>query len=129
VGANLKNSLYKIELLVLKGLPFSLAVCAFLSTIFDYISINSTIINYVMVFLIYAFILISSNVFQFCFYHRLPLYYIIVVNLLSIIDVYIGIPLNDYNLFQLYFILTGLFILFTIIAYVKAHKKISSKNN
>lgn len=129
VVENLKNRLYKIELIVLKCLPFSLATCAFLSTILDYNMIDSTIINYIMVFIMYSFILISSTVFKFCFYHRLPLYYIIIINLFSILDVYIGIPLSDFNLLQMYFSITGIFILFTIIAYVKTHKKISSKNN
>ena len=125
----LKSRLYKIELLILKALPFVLAVLALLSTVLDYYMINSTIVNYAMMFFIYLFLYISSYVFKFCEYHRMPLHYIVSVNILSVYDVYVGIPLDTFRLMQLYIIITCIFILLTVYLYVKSHKRSISKDN
>lgn len=125
----LKSNLYKIELIILKTLPFLLGFLGFISTIFDYIEVNSVIVNYIMIFSLYGFMITSSYVFKFCLYHRLPIYYLIVINLLSIIDVYIGIPLSTFYLFQFYLVLSGVFLIAIIYTYVKSNKKPITKNN
>lgn len=129
VEANLKTNLYKLELIILKTLPFLLGLLGFISTIFDYIEINSVMVNYIMIFSLYSFIITSSYVFKFCLYHRLPIYYLILINILSIIDIYIGIPLSTFYLFQFYLFLSGIFLILIIYTYVKSNKKSSSKNN
>ena len=132
VEENLKSKkyiLFKSEMLVLKGLPMILAFLALLSTIFDRYEINSVIINYAMFFIMYLFLYLSSYVFKFCEYHRMFLHYIVLVNILSIYDVYIGIPLNFYWLFRLYLIITGIFIFVILYMYVKSHKKLTAKDN
>jgi hypothetical protein len=129
VEANLKTNLYKLELIILKTLPFLLGLLGFISTIFDYIEINSVIVNYIMIFSLYSFIITSSYVFKFCLYHRLPIYYLILINILSIIDIYIGIPLSTFYLFQFYLFLSGIFLILIIYTYVKSNKKSSSKDN
>lgn len=129
VEANLKTNLYKLELIILKTLPFLLGLLGFISTIFDYIEINSVIVNYIMIFSLYGFIIASSYVFKFCLYHRLPIYYLILINILSIIDIYIGIPLSTFYLFQFYLLLSGIFLILIIYTYVKSNKKPPSKDN
>ena len=74
------------------------------------------------------FIFISSYVFKFCEYHRMPLYYIIVNNLISIIDLYIGIPVSDYELLMIHSFVAGISIIITIILYVKCNKSAASKD-
>ena len=129
VEGKLKNSLYKLKLLSVKILPFFIAGLYFLSTIFDSFSIDSVILNYITFFILYLFLYLSSYIFKFCAYHRMPLHYILSINCLSIYDAYIGIPLNEYHLFQFYIILTGIFIAITVYLHVKNNKKITSEIN
>ena len=74
------------------------------------------------------FIFVSSYVFKFCEYHRVPLYYIIVNNLISIIDLYIGIPVSNYELLMIHSFVAGISIIITIILYVKFNKNTASKD-
>ena len=126
VEEKLKSNSYKIELVIIKALPFLLAVLYLITTILDYFNINSTIVNYIAMFCLYLFLYITSYVFKFCEYHRMPLHYIVLINILSIYDVYIGIPLDNFRLFQMYGIITCIFVFLTVYFYVKSNKKFSS---
>lgn len=124
---NLRSKLYKAEIALIKALPFLLAVLYLIATILDYYMISSTIINYIALGILYVFIYISSYVFKFCEYHRMPIHYIVLINILSVYDVYIGIPLDTFRLMQMYAIVTCLFIFLTVYLYVKNHKKPTSE--
>lgn len=126
---NLRSKLYKAEIALIKALPFLLAVLYLIATILDYYMISSTIINYIALGILYVFIYISSYVFKFYEYHRMPIHYIVLINILSVYDVYIGIPLDTFRLMQMYAIVTCLFIFLTVYLYVKNHKKPTSKDN
>ena len=126
---NLRSKLYKAEIALIKALPFLLAVLYLIATILDYYMMSSTIINYIALGIVYVFIYISSYVFKFSEYHRMPIHYIVLINLLSIYDVYIGIPLDTFRLMQMYAIITCLFIFLTVYLYVKNHKKPTGENN
>lgn len=65
VEEKLKSSLYKIEIVIIKALPFLLAVLYLITTILDYFGINSTIINYIAMVGLYIFLYITSYVFKF----------------------------------------------------------------
>ncbi len=126
---NLRSKLYKAEIALIKALPFLLAVLYLIATVLDYYMISSTIINYIALGILYVFIYISSYVFKFYEYHRMPIHYIVLINILSVYDVYIGIPLDTFRLMQMYAIVTCLFIFLTVYLYVKNHKKPTSKDN
>lgn len=126
---NLRSKLYKAEITLIKALPFLLAVLYLIATVLDYYMISSTIINYIALGILYVFIYISSYVFKFCGYHRMPIHYIVLINILSVYDVYIGIPLDTFRLMQMYAIVTCLFVFLTVYLYVKNHKKPTSKDN
>ena len=72
---NLKSSLYKLEIIIIKVLPFIIAALYILSTILDYIDICSTLVNYIVYLMFFLFLYISSYVFKFCEYHRMPIHY------------------------------------------------------
>lgn len=129
VEEKLKSSLYKIEIVIIKALPFLLVVLYLITTILDYFGINSTIINYIAMAGLYIFLYITSYVFKFCEYHRIPLHYIVLINILSVYDVYIGIPLDNFKLFQMYAIITCLFLFLTVYLYVKSNKRTSSRSH
>lgn len=96
--ANLRSKfLYKTELLVLKYIPFLLAIIYFFNTLLSLFDINAVILSYVagISILPWVFILISSFVFRFCAYHRIPLYYILVNDDINVVDSYLELPISD----------------------------------
>ena len=126
---NLKSSLYKLEIIIIKVLPFIIAALYILSTILDYIDICSTLVNYIVYLMFFLFLYVSSYVFKFCEYHRMPIHYALGINLINVYDVYVGIPVDNYSMFGIYSIFTGIAIFITVYLYVKSHKKPTTKDN
>ena len=89
--------------------------------IFSYLAGNSV--------LTIMFLYISSYVFKFCKYHRMFIHYTTFIWILNIYDLYIGIPLNDRNLFTMYLSITGIFLFIILYLYVKSHSKFIKKNS
>ena len=96
---NLKRSkiLYKIEILILKYIPFVVAFIYFLNTVLSMCNINASILSYIagVSLLPWIFLLLSSFVFKFCNYHRIPLYYILVNDIVNITDEYFQLPISN----------------------------------
>ena len=115
---------------MIKVIPMIYAILCLLNTTLSYFNINVEILSYMgsvsLVTLILLYTL--SYAFKFCEYHRMPLYYIIVNNLISIIDLYIGIPVSDYELLMIHSFIAGISIIITIILYVKCNKNTASKD-
>lgn len=107
--SSVSKSLYKLEIGVLKVIPLIIAGCYFLNTTLSFYDIEAPIFSYIggLSLMPWLFLYLSSFVFKFCLYHRLPLYYVLVSDLLSYYDLWIGIPLSDRNLFVLHDILAG----------------------
>ena len=118
------KDLYKLELLVLKSLPITIAICYLINTILSYFKIDLVILSIIggLSILPIIFILISSFVFKFCIYHRLPIYYIIVSDIINYYDLYIGIPLSNRWLFILNMIIAGIFIILIVLSKAKICK-------
>ena len=116
----IEKNLYKLELIFIKILPLGIALCYLLNTVLSYFGVDAVILSYIggMSILPTAFILISSFVFKFCIYHRLPIYYIIVSDIFNYIDFYIGIPITTRDLFILNMLIAGIFIV--LIVFTKA---------
>lgn len=130
VESSRNKILYKIEIYLLKILP-ALIACIYLINIFlSYFCIEIKALNYLghLSIIPMIFIFISSYVFKFCEYHRVPLYYIIVNNTISIIDLYLGIPVTNYELLMIHSLIAGLAIIIIIVLYVKSNKKSTNKN-
>lgn len=130
VESSRNKILYKIEIYLLKILP-ALIACIYLINIFlSYFCIEIKALNYLghLSIIPMIFIFISSYVFKFCEYHRVPLYYIIANNTISIIDLYLGIPVTNYELLMIHSLIAGLSIIIIIVLYVKSNKKSTNKN-
>lgn len=98
VEANLRNkTLYKLEIGFIKYLPFVIAIFYFINTFCSLFEINFIFLSYFAGLSVFPwlFIFISSFVFKFCNYHRIPLYYVLVNDLINILDSKIEIPLNN----------------------------------
>lgn len=119
VEESLSKSLYRIELYLIKVIPMVLSGIALLNTVLSYFYIDVPLLSYLggVSVLTIAFLYLSSYVFKFCAYHRMFIHYITLNWVLNIIDYYIGIPLDNKELFMMYMIITGIFLF--IVLYLK----------
>jgi len=118
---SLNKTIYKIELFLLKIIPFVLATVYFVNTTLSYFKIDITFLSYLggISILPLLFLYLSSYAFKFCLYHRLPLHYIMINLVLNIVDEYIGIPLSNRNLYAVYVIITFIFIVLLVYEHCK----------
>lgn len=118
------KTLYKIELLLLKYLSVTIGLCYLLNTILSYFGIDFILLSVIagLSILPAIFILVSSYVFKFCIYYRLPVYYAIVSDIINYYDLYIGIPLSNRLLFVSNMIIAGIFIFLMIFFKIKLCK-------
>ncbi len=117
--------LYKVQLYMLKVIPMCMAVCYLLNTLFSYFDIELQFLSYLgscSVFVV-LYLYVSSYVFRFCEYHRMFLHYIVINTLINSYDLYIGVPLDDFELLVLYMSITGTILFIILYLYVKNHKK------
>lgn len=123
------KSLYKIELLLIKTIPYIISVIYFINSVLSYFNIENAILSYIggMSILPFIFLYISSFVFKFCIYHRIPLYYILVCDIINYYDYYIGIPVNARNLLTLNIIIFSIFMLLLVYFKFKQHESRTSK--
>ena len=118
--------LYKLELVSIKIIPYLIGLCYLGNTISSYVYEELPIFSYIggLSILPLIFIYLSSFVFKFCIYHRLPLYYVFISDCISYYDMYIGIPLSNRNLFAINMLIAGITIFLIIFLKFKlcAHK-------
>lgn len=127
----LRRSSHKLLLVVLKFIPMVTALCYLLNTVFALFGIDTPILSHLsgMSLFPWLFILIATYVFRFCNYHRMFLYYILVSDLINIVDYYIGIPMSTYGIITLQFSVAGLFLFLILYLYVKCHKNAVSQTS
>ena len=113
--------LYKITVIVLKILPMLLAFITLLNSILSYFNIDLVILSYIggVSLIPILFIYITSYTFKFCEYHRMFLHYIVVTWIINIIDLYIGIPINDLKYLCLQMIIAGISLFLVLYFYLK----------
>ena len=121
-----RSSFHKLLLLVLKYIPTVIALCYMLNTIL-YIEPLSNIAGVSL--LTWIFLYLASVVFEFCSYHRMFLWYILIDDILNIVDYYWTIPISTDNLIRIHNILAGITLFIVLILYVKSNKVIIRKNN
>lgn len=121
--------LYKIELCIIKYIPLVLMLVCFINTTLSYFNIDCTILSYIggISILPLLFLYVSSFVFQFCIFHRLPLYYIGINMILNLIDEYIGIPVSNKSMYSIYLMITVIFIIFLIYEHQKTIRNTSKR--
>lgn len=129
VERNLTKSIYKIELVIIKFIPYIIAIVYLLNNILSYIGIDLPILSLFAgtSILTILFLYISSFVFKFCIYHRLPIYYIVLSDIIAYYDIIVGIPINNRSLFTLNLIIAGVFILLIVYFKFKQHESRTSK--
>ena len=113
--------LYKLTVIVLKTLPMLLAFITLLNSILSYFNIDLVILSYIggVSLITILFIYVASYTFRFCEYHRIFLHYIVVTWIINIIDLYIGIPVNDLEYLCLQIIVAGINLFLILYFYLK----------
>lgn len=128
---NVNKLYYKLFIVVLKYIPLLIALCYVLNTVTAvfgiYIEPLSNIAG--MSLLTWIFLYIATYVFKFCIYHRMFLWYILIDDLLNIIDYYYELPIETSNLLMIHNSIIGIFLFIILYLYVKNHKKSTSKNH
>ena len=113
--------LYKVRVIVLKILPMLLAFITLLNSILSYFNIDLVILSYIggVSLITILFIYVTSYTFRFCEYHGIFLHYIVVTWIINIIDLYIGIPINDLEYLCLQMIIAGISLFIILYFYLK----------
>ena len=121
-----RKRLYKVTIGVLKIIPMLLSFCVVLNMFFDFFGIDSGIISTIggISFLPLLFIYLASFAFGFCRYHRMFLHYIVVNNVLTMADYYVGLSVDNVSLFMVHIFLVGLFLF--LILYLYKHEKLEA---
>ena len=127
----LNKTLYKFTLITLKFLPMCMAFSFMLKNICHNPTVN--LISHVVGsnLLYFTFLYLTSHVFKFCNYHRIFIHYIVVIQTISVIDFYIGIPISDVAIRGLCSTISVVFLIAAILMYI--HKRLKNyskvKNN
>lgn len=115
------KNLYKIFLHFIKISPNILAVFKITGLALNYFGIRSFVITCFggtsVIFLVMLYLI--SYLFKFCGTHRLSIHYVTLVHVITMVDYYIGIPINVRAMFYLYALIALLFIITWIITWIK----------
>ena len=108
---------------MLKYIPMLISFIYALNTFAAFIGVDIPAANNIagISLLTWIFIYIATIVFKFCIYHRMFLYYILIVDIINIIDYYIGIPISDFQLLMLHSIITGISIFVILFLYIRVN--------
>lgn len=125
---NERRILYKILLIFLKYIPVVIALSYMMNTAMAYINVDVPQLSIFsgMSVLTWIFIYLASVVFKFCLYHKMFLYYIILTDIINLIDYYIGIPLSDFNILAIHSVITCIFILVILYFYIRRTDNVES---
>ena len=119
---NVNKKLLAIFRIYLKLIPIVIAIIYFLNTTLSYFNLYPKVLNYLVFILLIIFVYIASYLLKFCEYHRMFLYYILIVDIINIIDCYIDIPISDFQLLMLHSIITGISLFIILFLYLTINK-------
>jgi hypothetical protein len=117
--------LHKLLLIVIKYIPITIALFYILNTALNKFDIDAPVISNIsgVSLLTWLFLYLSSLVFQFCIYHRLFLYFILVTDFINIYDYYFNIPLEDEQIIEVHSIIIGILIFLLLYIHLKGYDK------
>lgn len=122
---------YKLFIVILKYIPIIIALCYVLNTITAVLGIYIEPLSNIagVSLLTWAFLYVATYVFKFCVYHRLFLWYILIDDLLNIVDYYCELPIETCNLLMIHNSIIGIFLFIMLYLYVKSYKRPTNKDN
>ena len=128
---SLQKSLYKIELYIIKIIPYILALFYLINTALSYFYIDIPLVSYIagVSLLPLLFFYITSFVFRFCIYHRLPIYYIFINWLIITLDYYLDFTKYYETTVLISLITAGITIALIIYFKFYRHGRVSKKRD
>lgn len=116
---------HKVLILVVKYIPMLISIFYMLNTVLCWIEIDTPVISNIagVSLLTWLFLYLSSIVFQFCIYHRMFLYYILVTDLINIYDFYLGIPISTVQLLSVHSVIISVLLFLLLYIHIKNHDK------
>ena len=125
VENSLKRSNYKIFLFINKYLPYVISLLYMVNTLLYFYGIDVPILSILagMSLLPVLYFISVSFTFNYCLYHRLPLYYVIVNDTISWIEYTIGLPISDTTYLTMGLVLMFLTIVIATLLYLKEKKR------
>ena len=87
----------KLTLIIIKYIPFLIAVGNVLNSFLSYYDYDCRWLNYTIGLSIVPtiFIYLVADVLRFCSYHKVFLHYTVLITIINLIDSYIGIPVSN----------------------------------
>lgn len=116
-----RATLYKLQLASVKVVPIIVSALYLLNTLLSFLGFRCTVLDYIAgTSLITALLMyISSYAFRFCKYHRMFIHYLLICNIIDMLDFYVGIPVSDSVLLYIFLALTGIFSYLALYYHVK----------
>ena len=116
-----RKRLHKVTIGSLKIIPMLLAAITLLNQVLSFFYIDWEILSYIggISLLPMAFLYLASYCFKFCSYHRMFLHYIVVCNILTAYDYYVGIPVSGVALLLINLSIAGVFLFITLYLHQK----------
>lgn len=104
--------IHKLTIGGLKVIPMLLAATTLLNQVLSFFNIDWEILGFIggISLLPMIFLYLASYCFKFCSYHRMFLHYVVVCDIITLYDYYIGIPVSAITLFLLNLIIAGVFL-------------------
>lgn len=119
----LERDKYKLFLLRIKIIPMCMAFIFFINTLFSCFGIEIKAFNYIAcigylpLFILYDI----SYILHFCEYHRIFLHYVLIINTINLYNIYIGIPIDNYDFLKIHIAITAV-CLFLVLYFKKIRK-------
>ena len=115
---------HKVFLVAIKYIPYLIMLLDVIHTFACIFDKDMPVLSYIggTSYLVLLFMLLTSFAFNFCSYHRVPIYYIIFNNSLVLYDYYVGIPISDARILDLNLVLIGTTIIIMALLYYKEKK-------
>lgn len=118
--------LNKLFVIMLKYAPAVMVICCIINTTGAYFGYDMGFLSYIsgISLIPWLLMLVASRVFRFCVYHRFMLYYIIIDDIINVIDYYLCIPVDDFKILMIHYVVLGIVI---SVAVYKHNKKIRNE--
>lgn len=118
--------LNKLFVIMLKYAPAVMVIFCIINTTGAYFGYDMSILSYIsgISLIPWLFMLVASRVFRFCVFHRFMLYYVFIDNVINIIDYYLCIPVDDFRILMIHYVILGVVM---SVAVYKHNKKINNE--
>ena len=128
-NSSLNKRMYKLFISIVKYIPMFMAVVQTFNMILKYFGINMLMLSFLggISFPMLGVLFIISYVFRYCYLYRVPLYYLLMVGIITSIDAFVGIPLETLDMFRIYFINTGIFLIIFVYQMYKNRHNLNTK--